>query len=318
MTSEKKINRICVYGIGGVGGYFGGLLAHAIFGQPDAGREIYFIGRGAHLQEIKKNGLLLNTSEQTGLVCKPAKVVENMEGLPVCDLIFLTVKSYDLEQTVKLISKYTHKDTMIIPLLNGVDIYHRVRSVLETGIVFPSCVYIFSSIERPGVVTQKGPAGRIIFGKDPKRPDIIPQNIIDLFKNAGINHQWMENAFPAIWEKYLFIAPFALVTARYNATFGEVLKSPELKETTQRIMNELVAIAEYEDILFDEGSIAKTLEKAATFPPESKTSYQRDLEQKGKKNEGDLFGGAIIRLGKKYGVKTPVTEELYASLQQRP
>jgi 2-dehydropantoate 2-reductase len=316
MNDKKEIKKICIYGVGGVGGYFGGLLANRISEQHDKEREVYFVGRGAHLQEIKKNGLILNTSDRNGLVCKPSCAVEHFNELPAVDLILLAVKSYDLDETVRSIAPHVTQDTMIIALLNGVDIHYRIRTRLTAGIVLPACVYVFSSIEKPGTVTQKGPAAKLIFGKDPGHPDIVPQNVIDLFKFAGINSKWTENAVPAIWGKYLFIAPFALVTGRYGATFGAIMENPELKEKTRCIMHELIAIARCEGVEFPDSIVSENLDKAGTFPYESKSSYQRDLGQKGKKNEGDLFGETIIRLGKKYGVKTPITDELYMYIQK--
>jgi 2-dehydropantoate 2-reductase len=316
MADKKEVKKICVYGVGGVGGYFGGLLANKMAEQHDANHEIYFVGRGSHLQEIKKNGLILNTSERKGLVCKPARAVEKFDELPQVDLILLAVKSYDLDDTVRSIAPRVAQDTMVMPLLNGVDIHYRIRNHLTAGIVLPACVYVFSSIEKPGTVTQKGPAAMLIFGKDPGHPDLVPKNIVDLFKYAGINSKFTENAVPAIWKKYLFIAPFALVPGRYGATFGAIMENPELKEKTGSIMRELIALAKCEGVEFPDSIVSENLDKARTFPYESKSSYQRDLEQKGKKNEGALFGETIIRLGKKYGVKTPVTEELYTYIQK--
>jgi len=316
MNDKKEIKKICIYGVGGVGGYFGGLLTNRISEQHDKECEVYYVGRGAHLSEIKKNGLILNTGEQKGLVCKPSRAVEHFNKLPTVDLIFLAVKSYDLDEAVRRITSHVTQDTMLIALLNGVDIHDRIRTRLTAGVVFPACVYVFSSIEKPGTVTQKGPAGVLIFGKDPGHPDFVPQSVIDLLKYAGIQNKWTENAVPAIWEKYLFIAPFALVTGRYGATFGTIMENPELREKAISIMRELIAIARCEGIEFPDSIVSKNLDKAGTFPYESKSSYQRDLEQKGKKNEGDLFGETIIRLGKKYGVKTPVTDELYAYIQK--
>jgi 2-dehydropantoate 2-reductase len=316
MESNKKIERIAVYGVGGVGGYFGGQLANKINEQHDKEREIYFIGRGAHLQEIKKQGLTLKIADLTPLICKPTRAVESFDDVPTPDIILLAVKSYDLDQAVRQISKRIKENTVILPLLNGVDIYRRVRNILPIGHVFPACVYVFSSIEKPGTVIQKGTAGRIVFGKDPDRPDMVPQHVIDLFSYAGIRSKWVENISQEIWKKYLLIAPFALVTGCYGVTFGEIMEKQELQEMTRHVMEELIAIAKFEGVDFQDTIISDTLENARKLPYESKTSYQRDLEHKGKKNEGDLFGDTIIRLGKRYEVKTPITTELYTHIQR--
>ena len=55
--------KIAIVGIGGVGGYYGGLLAKRYF--DDENVEIVFIARGNHLEQIKKNGLSLITENGT-------------------------------------------------------------------------------------------------------------------------------------------------------------------------------------------------------------------------------------------------------------
>ena len=53
---------------------------------------------------------------------------------------------------------------------------------------------------------------------------------------------------------------------------------------------------------------------AGGFPPETRTSYQRDIENRAPADEGDLYGGTILRLGARYGVPTPVSAELSAAI----
>jgi 2-dehydropantoate 2-reductase len=66
------------------------------------------------------------------------------------------------------------------------------------------------------------------------------------------------------------------------------------------------------------GSLTKMIrEKTKSFPFEARTSYQRDIESKKGKNEGELFGGTIIRLGERLGVPTPRTIELYKMVNEK-
>ena len=51
--NTKMKTKIVVVGLGGVGGYYGGLLAKQYENHSDI--EIYFVARGAHLQKIKEN-----------------------------------------------------------------------------------------------------------------------------------------------------------------------------------------------------------------------------------------------------------------------
>lgn len=314
IISKKEIKSICVYGVGGVGGYFGGKIAHRLNQAENKNYQLYFIARGSHLQKIKENGLILNTDEQRGLVCKPTLAAEKIDEIPEVDLILVCVKSYDLEPVIDDIGKNIGNSTIIIPLSNGVDIYQRIRSVLTRGIVLPACVYVGSHIEKPGVVTQSGGDGVILFGRDPKNPDITPTQVLDFFGYTGINYKWLDNSFPAVWEKFIFIAAFGLVTAYSGEPLGRVVGEPVLKNQVKGIMAEIVLLARCEGVDLRETIISESLEKANNFPCETKTSYQRDIEQNKEQNEGDLFGGTIIRMGKKHGVPTPVTENIYTAL----
>ncbi|GAH71758.1 unnamed protein product, partial [marine sediment metagenome] len=157
---NKMIKSVCVYGIGGVGGYFGGRIAHEV-SKGNRAIQVYFIGRGEHLKAIQQHGLNLFTDKEE-FHCFPNIATDNIRHIPTPDLYLLCVKGYDLDNAVASISKNISADTIILPLLNGVDIYERIRTNLQKAIVSPACVYVSSSIEKPGTIRQKGPEGHIV------------------------------------------------------------------------------------------------------------------------------------------------------------
>jgi len=309
------IQNICIFGVGSVGGVFGGKIAHAIAQERDTDRKVFFIARGAHLEEIKKNGLILNTPEERGIVCKPTLATDNIAEIPQPDLYLLCVKGYDLDDATLEIKMNIGTHTLVIPLLNGVDIYERIRKNMAKGIVLPGCVYIGALLERAGVVTHAGGPGLIAFGKDPNYPDFDPTEIINFFNDTGIQFTWSDDATYAQWQKFVFIAGYGLVTASTAKTFGEILSDSKLKELVRKVMEEIAAVAKKKGVPLAETIVTDSLETGSNFPPETKTSFQRDVEVKGKRHEGDLFGGTIIRLGKELGVPTPVTESIYATIE---
>jgi len=75
-------------------------------------------------------------------------------------------------------------------------------------------------------------------------------------------------------------------------------------------------VAGHRGIDLGEGIVESSLKKAENFPFETKTSYQRDVEGR-RRNEGDLFGGTVMRLGRELGVPTPVTERLYRKIEEK-
>jgi len=300
------MKHIGVIGVGGVGGYFGGKIAQVQ--EEISGIQVHFIARNEHLRAIQKHGLILDT-EEGEMICRPASVTDSIGDLPALDLCLVCVKSYSLETILPLLRPKIHSTTVILPLLNGVDIYERIRQVIPDGIVFPACVYVGTHIEEPGRVKQRGGACTIHFGKDP-RYDYSDPEIFDLLQKAGINYVWYDDPYPEIWSKFIFIAAFGLVTARYDRTIGEVLESEELRENARKIMLEIYEIAKAKKINLPETIIEDSLNKGRKFPFETKTSFQRDFEKKDKPDERDIFGGAVIRMGEALGVDTPAAEEI--------
>lgn len=309
---SKKIKNVCVYGIGGVGGYFGGRIAHKI-NSDNLINEVYFISRGEHLNVIQQQGLELITDEKK-YRCFPNVATDNIKKIPVPDLYLLCVKGYDLDNAVSAVSKNVSDDSIILPLLNVVDIYERIREKLQKAIITPAAVYVSSSIEKPGTVRQKGPEGHIVFGKDPKYPNYNYHPVSEFFQRIGIKASWYDNPYPAIWEKYIFIAAFSLTTAYSGRTIGEVLKDDKLKNMTENIMKEVVLIGKAKNVDFRENIVEETIKKAQSFPFETKTSFQRDYEKGSGRHEGDIFGGTLIRMAKKYNIPVPITMQVYKEL----
>lgn len=312
----KKPESICIVGVGGVGGYFGGLMAYRIAQQPQTAKRVFFIARGEHLTSIQQNGLILNTSEQQGLVCRPAIATEHIQDIPTPDIYLLCVKSYALDDALKAINANMTPETIIIPLLNGVDIYERIRRIITTGIVLPACVYVGTHIEKPGVVTQKGGEGTILCGRDPGTATFDAQEIIAFFQQLDIKFTWNDDPYPAIWSKYIFIAAFGLVTASSGKTLGEVMADTDPQTQVRAVMEEIAAIANKKGIVLPRDIVDASLKKAHNFPPETKTSFQRDVEVPGKPHEGDLFGGTIVRMGQEFDVPTPTARRLLATLRE--
>jgi 2-dehydropantoate 2-reductase len=310
---SSDIHNIGVIGVGGVGGYFGGELCSLAEAAPQV--KVYFVARGAHLAAIQKDGLLLSTSEGQS-VCRPTLATDRLADLPPLDLCLVCVKAYDLAGVLVPLDGVVSAQTLIVPLLNGVDIYERIRAVISSASVLPACVYIGTHIERPGKVVQKGGAGEILLGPDPRQPDRAPQPLRDLFDRAAIRYRWLDDPYPAIWEKFVFIAAFGLVTACFDKTLGGVMASDELNRHVLGIMREIAQVAQAQGVALPETIVEDAFAKGRNFPPETRTSFQRDFAQAGKPDERDLFGGTLVRLGQASGVPVPVTRFVYDELQK--
>ncbi len=306
--------RITIFGAGGIGGYLSGKLG-TLFNKSDSEIEsLSLVARGAHLETIKKSGLKFIDAEGTTHTVRPTKVTDNPAELVPADLVLICVKGYDLDSAAEITKKLVAPGGAVLPLLNGADIRERIKQKLPDTTVYPGTIYISSTITEPGTVQHMGGKGVVIFGKDADHPQDEAEKVRHLFEQAGIPVDWHEDAYPQIWTKFLFIAPFALATAVHNKTIGEVLADEEKKSDVRKMMKEVYTVARAEKVDIPEDAVENALNQASNFPFETKTSFQRDVAAGKPQDERDLFGGTMERLAAVHDISIPVTAKYYASL----
>jgi len=303
--------RIAVIGIGGVGGYLGAKLAAKYAGSVDT--EIIFIARGDNAAAIRSNGIKLITpqGEET---THPALVTDQAETLGLIDLIICCVKSYDLESGLAPFKTCVSDKTTIIPFLNGLDAAEIIKKTLAEVEVLEGCAYIISRLIAPGVIKESGNPPQFNFGTGGDRENA--EKIATIFQSAGINAQVSDNIALTLWEKFLFISPFATIMSCYDVCLGDILKNKDYKQTLVALMEELKTIGEARGIVFPEDIIQKFLDRMAGLPYESTTSMHTDFKN-GKKTELSSLTVYVITLGKELGVPTPHYEEILEGINKR-
>jgi 2-dehydropantoate 2-reductase len=314
---EEGMQKICVFGMGGIGGFIGARLDSALEKMAGPKPELAFIARGTHLEAIRSKGLVYLGPDGTSRTCRPGAAVERAADLGSVDMVFLCVKGYDIASACESLTLIAKPETVIIPLLNGIDVYERTKKILKNSVVLPACIYISSSIKEPGMVHHSGGKGAVTAGHDPARKDFDPTELSSLMSAASIPFEWRDDPMPALWTKFLFISSFGLVTAMSGKPVGGVIEDPELQRLVRSIIKEVHTLARAKGVRLSDTIEEDSFAKGRAFPYETKTSFQRDVEIPGKPNEGDLFGGTILRFGTELGIPTPVTETVYRTIQDK-
>jgi len=306
--------RIAVVGIGGVGGYYGGKLALAYAGKGE--HDVIFIARGEHLQAIREKGLCLMTPEGERLTVVPTLATDRPDEIGTLDFVLFCTKSYGLEEAARMIAGNVHDGTVVLPLLNGVNITERLRKVFPGCTVLNGCVYIGSSIEGPGVVHHKGGTGQLFFGPD-RNEDVEKFRYLEgLLRGAGIKADLVEDVAVQLWTKYIFVSPFAGITSLRGKTFGAVLENDEDRKMLQGLMAEIEAVAKAKGVRLPADIVEESLRKGASFPYATKTSMQLDYE-KGRPTEIDIFMEYVMSAGRELGIATPINEKVYRGLIEK-
>lgn len=306
---------IVVVGLGGVGGYFGFKINQT--NETTGKYTVSFVARGETYDKVKENGLTLLSPEHSNSQTHPNAIVENISEIKNPDLVLICVKEYDLENVCKQLLLVIHKDTVLLPMMNGADIYDRIRTIIPDHTVLPTCVYVASHIKERGTVEHKGSAGKIIVGRDPEHFSVPVEWITELLSESKIDFDFKDNSLKDIWTKFIFIASFGLVTAKHNSSMGAVCTDEQQKNEATGIMKEIKQIAAKKGIDLQEDIIDATFNKASTFPFETPTSLQLDINSGKKDNELELFAGAVLKYGAETGVETPFTQKIYTEIKAK-
>jgi 2-dehydropantoate 2-reductase len=314
MENIDQIQNIAIYGLGGVGGFFGSQLAAAAEQGKLPGLAVTFIMRGAHLAAVQSAGLTVLQEGREPCTVHPAFAAASLQDTPQPDVIFICVKGYHLPAALEEIKPFVRPETVVIPLLNGFDIYHRVRAALPAAIVLPSCCYIVAKIERPGVIWQNGGIDRIISGPDPARPDYDGAALRSVLERAGLDLDWNEDPWPKIWRKYLYIAGINLVNTEYKFIDNRATAPEALRLRYRLVLNEMVDIARHMGAVLPDDLAEDVARRCLEYPDQQTSSFQRDLMETGKSTEADLFGSALIDKGRELKVPVPVITEIVGRL----
>ena len=313
----QSIQQVCIYGMGGVGGYFGGQMALAQEQGKTPGTQISFIARGQHLTAIKNQGLEIIMAPDQKILARPNYAEASLNEVPKPDVLFLCVKSYHLPEAMAQIKPFIDRDTLIVPLLNGFDIYYRVKNQLNEQVVLPSCCYIVAKIEQPGVIWQNGGFTQVISGRDNIRQEYDGQNLTRYMEQVGINFSWHDDSWPSVWEKYLFIAGLNLVNTRYKILQDSIMPEAELMQLYCEVIGEMVNIAKAMGSELNPEWIESISRKCMKYPPNQTTSFQRDLMEAGKSTESEIFGQALVEKGRELNVPTPAIGDIVREIAEK-
>ena len=144
-----KKKHVVVIGLGGVGGYFGFKICQTNVTTKQ--HQISFIARSQTFAIVKEKGLTLLSAEHKSPTTKPDAIYERIVEIHKPDLVLVCVKEYDLQKVCLQLSKVISKETILLPMMNGVDIYDRIRKIIPTNIILPSCVFVASHIKKKGI-----------------------------------------------------------------------------------------------------------------------------------------------------------------------
>lgn len=298
--------RFAIVGSGAVGGYFGAKLVQS-------GQEVTFLARGAHLEALRRQGLEIRGP--AGDVRVPVRAESDPARVGPVDVVMLAVKTYDITGALPAVKTLVSGTAVVLTLQNGVDSPDEVASAVGREAVLGGSAYISAALTAPGVLTQTGLHQRITLGEyfgDTSRISPRVATLHDALAGAGINTDAVADARVSLWDKLVFLAPFAGLTGSTRLPIGALRACPPSLDTYQRAATEVIQVAAAEGV-----TVTRTPESLVRelqgLPPQTRASLLVDLEQ-GKRLEVEALLGSVVRRGRAAGVPTPVMATLHGVL----
>jgi 2-dehydropantoate 2-reductase len=297
-----------IVGSGAVGGYYGALLARA-------GHRVTFVARGAHLRAIQERGLRVRGP--LGDFTVRAEAAERPAGQDRPDVVMLAVKTYDNDSALPLLPSIVGSNTAVLTLQNGVDSVDQVAAVVGEAAVLGGATYIATAVTEPGLIDQTGTHRRIVFGEvfgDLPRLSERVRAIADVMIPADIHAEPVPDARVPLWEKFIYLAPFASFTGAARLPIGPVYTDPEGRAAFLAAVAETAAVARASGVAIPADLTSRIETYVAGIPPTTRSSLLIDLEQ-GKRIEVEALQGVALRRAAAHDVPTPIVAALYAVLK---
>ena len=306
-----------IIGAGGTGGILG-------FYMTKAGKDVTLIARNAHLEAMKKQGLSVQKmwTNETETIPVGAESMESYEAKgEKADVILVCVKKYSLDSCIPFIQNISHKNTIVVPVLNVYGTGAYLQEKLPKVLVTDGCIYVSANIKQAGVLLQHGEILRVFFGVREKedlkklngqlngeyKAERLLKKIAQDFKDSGIDGILSDNIKRDALTKFSYVSPIGTAGLYLHAVAGDFQREGEARELFKTLIREIVTLANAMGITFEEDLVERNLKILSNLPEEATTSMQRDVIE-GKQSEIDGLVYEVVRMAKKYGVEVPAYE----------
>ena len=298
--------RIAVVGAGGVGGAFGAALAQA-------GADVTFIARGAHLKAMQENGLRV-VSPRGDVHLVPTQATDDPAKVGQVDLVMFCVKLWDVESAGEAIKPMVGPNTAVLPLQNGVDASDRLLPILGARAVMGGVAQISATIEAPGVIRQTGTFMKLIFGE--LDGSITPRGeaFLALCQKAGFDAALSDKILTELWLKFILLAANSGMTGLTRRPMGELRDDPDIAPFMRAAAEEVAAVAVAKGVQLPAGAVDRIVAGWAKAPPNMRASMAIDLIR-GNRIELPWLSGKVVSMGRELGVPTPTHALIYAALK---
>lgn len=311
--------KICIYGMGAVGGHFGARLAAA-------GHEVSAVARGENLAALRRNGITLHSLGDT--ITAPVRASDDTHELGAQDVVISTLKAPSLPALAGNIAPLLGPDTPVVFAQNGIPWWYdlglssdrppapdlscldpggALRSAIAPERVIGGMINSPNEMSAPGIVQHTGNRQSVLTIGE--RDDSDSERIGELrtvLEGAGILSAKIADIRQAIWSKLILNMTGSIISLITEQQVSIVRKTERLRNLYTRVTGEALAIAAANGVAVEFDATAQMARL-----PDHKPSIQQDYEL-GRPMEVECLMIAPLAFGAARGVDTPCLDTLAA------
>jgi 2-dehydropantoate 2-reductase len=309
--------KVCVYGAGAVGGFYGVLLARA-------GHDVSAVARGETLRTLRAEGWRLDIADQ--MLVEPVAASDDPRDLGEQDVVIVAVKATAMSDVSLGLSPLLGRETMVLTAMNGVpwwffdgfggpheglrlasvDPGGRIAANIPTRHIVGGVVHGSYEVIAPGVVHHVA-GKRLIIGEPGGGRTERVDRLADAFRGAGVDVEVSDAIQTEIWYKLWGNMTMNPISGLTGATCDRILDDPLVNRFCLDIMGEAGRIgAKIGCPIAQSGEDRNALTRQlGAF----KTSMLRDVES-GRPIELDALVTVVREIGAAVGEPTPAIDTL--------
>lgn len=293
--------KILIVGAGAIGGYFGGRLL-------EKGEDVTFLVREGRQAQLKETGLKINSVNGDSKLIPKAITAKNIHE--PFDLVILSTKSYQLSAAIEDMRPFVGKETMVLPLLNGISHMEKLEKVFGKQAVIGGLCYIESTLDEEGTIVQASPMNQLVYGEQTGEKT---QRILQLqkaFEGAKADFILSDHIEQEMWEKYLFITVMSGITTAMESPIGPIRELETGQRTIAAFIEELASIMLEIGAPVKASIVQEQLDKINLMAAGMKSSMQRDVE-KSLPIEAEHLQGYLLKKASEHQLPVPILEMIY-------
>lgn len=298
--------KTAVIGIGGVGG----IVSAALKGIED---ELILVCRGETAKNIREKGLTVHSDTLGDRNIRPALVSDDPAEIGTVDIAVICCKTYSLKNVAEAYGDIIGKDTLVVPLQNGVTAAADIEEMLKgRGYVADGYIYCFSNIVEPGVIVNTGSMLKIGIGFADGRKDEKALWLVDKLNEGGLSSVYGGAEIKtALWEKYMMMCGNSCAFVYFDCATGGIQQDSGRLDFLRGIYCDIKRIAEAAGVKIRDEIVDEYMDVFMKNPPGSMSSLYRDVRDGKKDTEFDAIIGGGVRLAEKIGVDIPYMSRVY-------